>query len=150
MVGIYKVTNPVGQIYIGQSKDVNRRIKLHKGIISSDKRYLLKESYLKYGFENHKFELINECYEEDLLELERYWQDKYDAIGPNGLNMELTKTCDKPRVLRNKPTKPLFKKPDAKCEKCSLDTSKFDGLCEVCDSSLIHEIKLSRIMYAKN
>jgi hypothetical protein len=101
MVGIYKVTNPIGQVYIGQSKDVDQRIKKHKGIISSHKQYLLKESYLKYGFENHKFELINECYEENLLEFERYWQDKYEAIGPNGLNMELTKTDDKPRVYRN-------------------------------------------------
>lgn len=101
MVGIYKVTNPIGQIYIGQSKDVDRRMKHHDSIISSDKRYLLKESYLKYGYENHKFELINKCYEENLLEFERYWQDKYDAIGPNGLNMELTKTDDKPKVYRN-------------------------------------------------
>lgn len=101
MVGIYKVTNPIGQVYIGQSKDVQVRISGHKSILLSDKEYLLKQSYLKYGYENHKFELINECYEDDLRELERYWQDKYDVIGPNGLNMELTKTDDKPRIYRN-------------------------------------------------
>jgi len=102
MVGIYKITNPIGQIYIGQSKDIEARFMQHKTGVASKKDDLLKKSFVTYGVESHIFEAINYCYEENLLEYERYWQERYDAIGPNGLNMELTKTDDKPRVLRNK------------------------------------------------
>jgi hypothetical protein len=50
---------------------------------------------MKYSFENHIFETIEECLEEYLNEKERYWQEFYNVLGKNGLNCKLTKTTDK-------------------------------------------------------
>lgn len=94
MIGIYKITNPLGQIYIGQSKDVEVRRKFHlcKGNKSHGR---LGVSFLNHGAINHYFELVEECQLEQLNERERYWQDYYDVLGDGGLNETLTKTLDK-------------------------------------------------------
>jgi hypothetical protein len=35
MIGIYKITNPQGKIYIGQAVDIKRRKQVYEGIYSS-------------------------------------------------------------------------------------------------------------------
>jgi group I intron endonuclease len=84
MVGIYKITNPKGKIYIGQSTDIENRIyKGHKYNVGSGKK--LKNSLSKYGFKNHKIEILEECSIEDLTERETYWILQYNSY-KNGLN----------------------------------------------------------------
>lgn len=58
MIGIYKITNPVDEVYIGKSTNIESRINHHK-LKSSNK--LLRKSIETYGFENHKIEIICEC-----------------------------------------------------------------------------------------
>lgn len=60
MIGyIYKITNPKGKIYIGQTCNIERRIKEYTRCNKSLKNQrLIYFSLLKYGFENHKFEII--------------------------------------------------------------------------------------------
>jgi group I intron endonuclease len=87
MIGIYKITNPIGQIYIGQSKDVEKRIYGHK-----NRRTYSKVGYSlnQYGVGAHVFEIIEECSAEILNERERYWQDYYKVMVPKiGLNSNL-------------------------------------------------------------
>ena len=84
MIGIYKITNPNGKIYIGQSINVNRRLTAHKNRHSS-KCILVYNSITKYGKENHTFELIEECEKDMLDERELYWTEYYNALHPNGL-----------------------------------------------------------------
>jgi group I intron endonuclease len=78
MVGIYKITNPKGKIYIGQSINIenrfNRYIKQHKHIFSQPK---ICNSLRKYNPENHIFEIIEECTIEQLNEREIYWKQYY-------------------------------------------------------------------------
>lgn len=94
MVGIYKITSPSGRIYIGQTVNIYSRIHNYEKLESKVKgQTRLYNSLLKYGFDNHKFEFIEECNEKDLNYWERYYQDKYNVIGKNGLNCRLTK-CD--------------------------------------------------------
>lgn len=94
MIGIYKITNPKGKIYIGQSIDIeNRWIDYKKSKCKFQIKLL--NSLKKYGPNNHKFEIIEECKVEQLNERERYWQEYYDVVGENGLNCRLTKTKDK-------------------------------------------------------
>lgn len=50
---------------------------------------------MKYGYDFHVIEIIEECEIMMLNERERYWQDFYDCTGENGLNCVLTKTNDK-------------------------------------------------------
>ena len=93
MIGIYKFTSPSGKIYIGQSVNIERRFKWHKANTQKLKSKL-SNSFKKYGFDNHLFEVIEECKIELLNERERYWQEIYDVIN-SGLNLLLTKTSDK-------------------------------------------------------
>jgi predicted GIY-YIG superfamily endonuclease len=75
-IGIYKITNPKGKIYIGQSIDIERRFKEYKKL-TCKKQPKLYNSLQKYGVENHKFHIIEECFIEQLNEKETYWKKYY-------------------------------------------------------------------------
>ena len=90
MIGIYKITSPTNKVYIGQSIDIKRRFKTYKSINKSKEQIKIHRSFLKYGIDKHKFEIICECEISELNDKERYYQDFYDAIGENGLNCNLT------------------------------------------------------------
>lgn len=93
MIGIYKITSPSKKVYIGQSVNIEKRIKMYK-YLHCKKQPIIYNSLVKYGVENHKFEIIEECTIELLNERERYWQDFYNVL-ECGLNCRLTKTNDK-------------------------------------------------------
>lgn len=85
MVGIYKITNQInGKVYIGQSIDIKRRWYDHKRF-SSYLETALYYAIRKYGIENFKFEIIEECSVQELDEKEIYWIKKYDTF-KNGYN----------------------------------------------------------------
>ena len=84
MIGIYKIINPKGKVYVGQSKNIHRRILSHKNLNTS-KCVLVYNSIRKYGVDNHKFEVIEECKLEELNERELYWTSYYNALHPYGL-----------------------------------------------------------------
>jgi len=58
--GIYKITNPKGKVYIGQSINIIKRFSSYKRLIKRSIGQKLYNSFLKYGVENHKFEIIHE------------------------------------------------------------------------------------------
>jgi group I intron endonuclease len=93
MIGIYKITSPLGKIYIGQSIDIQKRFATHKRL-GCKKSILLYNSLKKYGVNNHKFEIIEECESSELNKKERHYQDLYFSTGEKGLNLLLTKTND--------------------------------------------------------
>ena len=94
MVGIYKITSPSGKIYIGQSVNILSRISKYKNAKCITQPIILK-SILKYGWENHLFEIVCECEKSELNEKERYYQELFNCIGKNGLNCMLTNTSTK-------------------------------------------------------
>ncbi len=98
MVGIYKITSPSGRVYIGQSVNVEKRIKHYK-YLHCKKQRRLYNSLIKYGYENHVFEVVEECKFEDLNNLERYYQEKYNVLGKFGLSCELTNCNNGSRKL---------------------------------------------------
>lgn len=94
MVCIYKITSPVGGVYIGQTRDLRKRINCHRHTAKTSKKtnVLLINSMRKYGFDEHIFEVIEEVPVEKLDEREIYWIQHYKsyyADNPNGLNMNL-------------------------------------------------------------
>jgi hypothetical protein len=95
MMGIYKITNPNQHIYIGQSVNIEKRFYRYS-IISSNVKTQTKlyRSLLKYGTDNHKFEILEICNSEELNQKERYYQELFDSVD-NGLNCVYTKTNDK-------------------------------------------------------
>jgi group I intron endonuclease len=86
MIGIYKITNPKGKIYIGKSKNIEDRFKSYKKLQHCEQQTKLYNSLKKYSPENHKFEIIEECSIEQLNEREIHLIKIFDSIR-NGLNL---------------------------------------------------------------
>ena len=74
MVGIYKITNPKGRSYIGQSVNINNRKYAYMAINRRNIGPIIANSLDKYGWENHKFDIIEECSIEQLHKREVYWK----------------------------------------------------------------------------
>ena len=91
-VGIYKITNLInGKGYVGQSVDVEYRIRVHKSSLRGGyhRSKHLQSAWNKYGEENFEFELIKECEVKYLDELEIFYIQFYDAMNPEfGYNNE--------------------------------------------------------------
>lgn len=105
--GIYKITSPSNRIYIGQAKNIESRWRdyygLYSSVIGQTKLY---RSFVKYGVENHTFEIIEECTIEELNCKERDWQDFYDVLN-GGLNCILQDTLEKPRYISEETRKKM-------------------------------------------
>lgn len=81
MIGIYKIENKInGKVYIGQSKNIEHRWKVHISRFKS-KKYdgKLYRAFRKYGIENFKFEILHECEEKQLDQLEMFYISKYNS-----------------------------------------------------------------------
>lgn len=76
---IYKITNPSGRIYIGQSRNFDVRLKYYKGLKCKSQPKLYN-SFLKYGFDAHKIEIIERCETHRLNELEIFYIRKYESV----------------------------------------------------------------------
>jgi len=84
--GIYKITNPKGKTYIGKTINLVRRKNAYKGLFCN-KQPKIYNSLKKYGWEQHKFEIIEECSIEDLINKEISY--KIEFINNNGWEMAL-------------------------------------------------------------
>jgi group I intron endonuclease len=109
VIGIYKVINPKNKIYIGQSIDIEYRFKQYSRLECKSQTKVYN-SLKKYGFDSHKFELIEECSIEMLNERERYWQEYYDVLSENGLNCKLTETNDRSGVFSEETKRKISEK----------------------------------------
>lgn len=90
--GIYKIVNLVNnKIYVGSAKNIKQRWGVHlndfkKGVNSQ----YLQRSWNKHGEDNFKFEVIEYCPLNALLEREQYWMDFYDVCNTDkGFNIAL-------------------------------------------------------------
>lgn len=72
-IGIYKITNPNGKIYIGQSINIEKRIYKYK-TLNCKNQFKLYNSINKYTWKIHKFEIIEECSISQLNELESWYK----------------------------------------------------------------------------
>lgn len=92
-IGIYKITNLINnKIYIGQSVNIERRIGAHFNYAFSKgaKEYNtpIHNAIRLYGKENFKWEILKECTEEELDDLEIYYIDLYNSTDRNiGYNL---------------------------------------------------------------
>lgn len=88
-IGIYKFYNKVtGRFYVGQSKNIENRIKYHQTLLKrlpvncQPAHYAMHEDYKKHGMDSFAYEILEECTVEQLDEREAYWMDKLDVYDP--------------------------------------------------------------------
>lgn len=98
MIGIYKIVNPKGRVYIGQSVNIEKRWEDYARTLAKGQTRLCR-SIKRYGLLQHILEVVEECSEEDLNIRERYWQDHFQVISRKGMNCRLTGSNDKTGYL---------------------------------------------------
>lgn len=90
IIGIYKITSPSGKIYIGQSRHCLYRWKYHYSKLHCKRQRHLYNSLLKYGFDNHVFEILERCALEELDDLEIKYIKQYDSTNKIiGMNLRV-------------------------------------------------------------
>jgi len=69
------------KFYIGSSNNIRTRFYKHKSALKHNKHENrhLQRAYNKYGIKNFKFEVLEECLKEELLQKEQMWIDKLDC-----------------------------------------------------------------------
>jgi group I intron endonuclease len=85
---IYKITSPSGKIYIGQTFNFERRMSSYRSGYCKNQKILFR-SLIKYGFENHKVEIIdNSDSIKELLNLEKFYIELFNSYNSeNGMNL---------------------------------------------------------------
>lgn len=87
ITGIYSITNRINnKVYIGSSKDIKNRWEKHIRDLNKNDHHnsALQSDWIKYGQDNFKFSVIQQCDEIDLkyIELEEInntWEELYNT-----------------------------------------------------------------------
>lgn len=88
---IYKITSPTGRIYIGKSKNLNKRIKDYK-YQSKTRKSIVHDSIRGYGWALHTLDIIENCDDSLLSEREIFWISKLNSYwGDNKMGMNMTR-----------------------------------------------------------
>lgn len=86
MKGIYKWTNLINnKVYIGKSVNIPKRLREYKYEVEKNNSRPIIRALRKYGFQNFRFEIIENCENlsnEQLLEREQYWMNYYNSQNP--------------------------------------------------------------------
>jgi group I intron endonuclease len=110
VIGIYKIISPSGKLYIGQSKNIHQRKKFYS-FYNCKNQIKLFNSLKKYKFENHTFEIIEECSIEQLNERETYWKQYYlNQLGGDWSNLLFCDLYDLGGGSRSEETKEKISK----------------------------------------
>jgi group I intron endonuclease len=89
---VYMITNPKDKIYIGSTRSIKVRWDTYKRL-KCNSQSKLYNSLLKYGYENHIFEIIWYGDIKDMLKYEYLIGINFDTID-KGLNLRLPKIDD--------------------------------------------------------
>ncbi len=89
---IYKITSPTNKIYIGKTTRLNDRISSYRTSNGISEQKMIFSSIKKHGWENHKFEVIDEAPVDKLSDLEIHYIQQYNSFhykNPDGMNLTL-------------------------------------------------------------
>jgi group I intron endonuclease len=88
--GIYRITNIwTNDIYVGSAVNFKKRWNWHLKDLKGNRHSnsYLQNAWNKYGNDYFKFEIIECCEKEKLIEREQYWIDTLKCVRPNGYNL---------------------------------------------------------------
>jgi group I intron endonuclease len=81
IIGIYKITNPNNEVYVGQSINIKNRKDSYRRL-ACKKQPKIYNSLIKYGWNAHKKDILEICSIKQLDEKEIYWKQYYlDQVG---------------------------------------------------------------------
>jgi group I intron endonuclease len=90
---IYRITNPKGRVYIGKTGNYKARVRQYKCIQLKDQN-LITRSLVKYGFDAHKFDIIdtftgtgNYCSGKEMFWIRTYMSNMCKYPEQNGMNL---------------------------------------------------------------
>ena len=90
ITGIYRISSPIGSVYIGASRNILQRFNQHKNKAITKHR-LLRDSLDQYGVKNHKFEIIyvlpHDVLDKVLFDYEELHINQYKEFGITLLNL---------------------------------------------------------------
>ena len=119
---IYKITNTLnGDLYIGSSQNFIKRYYTHVNHIRVNKKSctLLVRAVNKYGEQNFKLEILEECAPENLLTREQFYLDtlspKYNIAKIAGSNLGIKRT-EEAKLQRSIIQKNNWKNPEYKAK----------------------------------
>lgn len=84
--GIYKILNTItGKFYIGSAKNIAHRWRVHRSDLKLQKHgsIIFQRSWDLHGEKIFKFEIIELCEKEKLIEREQFWLDWFKPYDPN-------------------------------------------------------------------
>ena len=105
--GVYKIQNKIDlKLYIGSSKDIYYRWENHIKLLKRNKHHSphLQFAWNKYGEENFEFSIIERCSQDELINLEQKYIDKYESYkDKNGYNiMSKADLSEIPQYVKDK------------------------------------------------
>jgi group I intron endonuclease len=78
---IYKITSPIGKVYIGRTKNFNGRMAEHKhNALVKKSTYPIHKAIRKYGWDDMKKEILCEIEEDKAQKLEEEFILAYDSV----------------------------------------------------------------------
>lgn len=91
IIGIYKIVSPTNKVYIGQSRDIHKRMKSYKNL-GCKSQVMIYNSLKKYGFDKHSIEILytadNSISQQALNSYERFFWNEYKTKGFEMLNLK--------------------------------------------------------------
>lgn len=80
--GIYKIGfSGTDKVYVGSSRDIEKRIKQHKAMLENDCHHSFKlQNYYNANKTEVHFSIVEECLEIDRFKVEAYWINKHNSI----------------------------------------------------------------------
>jgi len=124
--GIYKITNMINyKFYIGSSNNINNRWRQHKKALNEGTHGnpYLQNAWNKYGGQNFKFEIIEECTPEMQFEREQFYLNELKPFDDNGYN--IVRQISKEYMSDNYMIK--------KCDRCGQEYHTFSHLAKYCE-----------------
>jgi group I intron endonuclease len=87
---VYKITSPTNRIYVGSTKCISKRLLQYKNYFTKSQRRL-HNSFMKYGFDSHIFEIIWEGPASERLIYEAQLGLELNVLSEKNLNCKLPK-----------------------------------------------------------
>jgi group I intron endonuclease len=106
MIGIYRIKNLINKkCYYGSSKNIEKRWKKHKNELRKNKHInvILQRAWNKYTEENFVFEIIEECEESALFEIEQKYLNllpEYNIGAQSSGGDNLTRNPNKKNIIK--------------------------------------------------